>query len=140
MTRLILDTQCLLSAIRGHGKGEQTILATIWRGHLTAEIRLLHSEASLDEIARVLDYESIKPMKITPSMAFSAAVSLLLLGEYVAPVPRLSWPSLSDPDDWYLLDLLYHSNADALLSRDTQVLKAGRHLSLPIFSPAEFSL
>lgn len=135
MTRLILDTQCLLSALSGYHQNKNTPLALLWAQFRRREVILVFSEASLSEVQRVLDYPSITRLKITSGQAFAAASQLLMLGEYHAPVPTYSWPSLADRKDWFLLDLLYHSGADALISRDKRVVQAGTTLGLPIRQP-----
>lgn len=135
MKRLILDTQCLLSAVSGYHQHKSTSLAAIWAAFRRRELILVFSEVSLTEIQRVLDYASVRQLNITSGQAFAAASQLLLLGEYHAPVPTYSWPSLTDEKDWFLLDLLYHSEADALISRDKRVLQAGVALGLPIRKP-----
>ena len=112
-------------------------MARIWRDFRTREIQLVFSEILLLEVQRVLDYPSVARLGISSGTAFSAATELLLLGEYHAPLPHFNWPTLTDPDDWHLFDLLYHAEADALITRDTQVLKAGRTLGLPARLPEE---
>lgn len=135
MKRLILDTQCLLSAISAYHQGKTTPLATLWSEFRRREMLLVFSEPLLLEVQRVLDYPSTTRLGITSGQAFAASSSLLMLGEYHAPVPRYSWPSLSDPNDWFLLDLLYYSAADALVTRDRRVLRAGQALGLPVRAP-----
>ncbi|GAA5504092.1 hypothetical protein Dxin01_03860 [Deinococcus xinjiangensis] len=135
MNRLILDTQCLLSAISGYHQDRETSLASIWAAFRRREVVLVFSEASLSELQRVLDYPGVTRLNITSGQAFAAASQLLMLGEYHAPVPSYSWPSLTDKKDWFLLDLLYHSEADALISRDKRVLEAGVALGLPVREP-----
>lgn len=135
MTRLILDTQCLLSAISGYHQHKSTPLASLWAQFRCHEVILVFSEASLLEIQRVLDYPSMLRLNITSGQSFAAAAHLLMLGEYHARVPSYSWPSLSDKKDWFLFDLLYHSAAEALISRDKRVLQAGAVLGLPVRKP-----
>lgn len=135
MTRLVLDTQCLLSAISSYHQNRATPLSSIWADFRRREVILVFSEDSLAEAQRVLDYASIERLNITSGQAFAAGSQLLLLGEYHAPVPTYSWPSLTDQKDWFLLDLLYHSGADALITRDKRVLQAGVALGLPVRKP-----
>lgn len=137
MRRLILDTQCLLSAVAAHAQGRDTKLAHVWRTFRARETQLVFGEALLLETQRVLDYASVARLGITSGMAFAAAADLLLLGKYHAPVVRHSWPSLSDPNDWHLLDLLYVAQPDALVTRDARVLAAGRALGMPVKMPEE---
>ncbi|WP_102125539.1 PIN domain-containing protein [Deinococcus planocerae] len=135
MRRLILDTQCLLSAVAAYAQGRETTLARVWYEFRTRETQLVFGEELLLEVGRVLDYPSVARLGISSGTAFAAAANLLLLGEYHAPVPRNAWPSLSDPNDWHLLDLLYSAQADALVTRDARVLAAGKALKMPVKTP-----
>ncbi len=84
MTRLILDTQCLVSAISGYHQHSGTPLASLWGDFRRREVILVFSEESLAEAQRVLDYASIERLNITSGQAFVACSQLLLLGEYHA--------------------------------------------------------
>jgi len=53
-------------------------------------------------------------------------------------VKRLEWPTLRDPKDWYLLDLLAATSADALLTLDRKLLEAGEALSLNVMTLEDF--
>jgi predicted nucleic acid-binding protein len=52
-------------------------------------------------------------------------------------VNRYDWPSLKDKKDWYLLNLLFDSGADGLITQDQRVLEAGKFLEMPVFGLAE---
>lgn len=73
MKRLILDTQCLLSAVSGYHQHKSTSLAAIWAAFRRRELILVFSEVSLTEIQRVLDYASVRQLNITSGQAFAAA-------------------------------------------------------------------
>lgn len=93
----------------------------------------------LSEIERILSYPKVIALGVTPALAFSTAVDLLHLGEYWPNVARYDWPSVSDPKDWYLFDLLFTSGADALITQDRGILRAGMALQLPVLHPGELS-
>jgi hypothetical protein len=86
----------------------------------------------------LLEYPHIQTrFKLGAADGFSVARDLLLLGEYVSPVPRFDWPTLTDPKDWYLFDLLFEARTDALVTQDRAVLKAGKALDLPVLHPRD---
>ena len=68
-------------------------------------------------------------------MSFQFATQLFQIGEYYASVPAHDWPSCPDRKDWYLLDLLMASGADALISKDRHLLRLREALGLPVFEP-----
>ena len=101
------------------------------------ECEFISSEELIEELRRVLTYEAILALGVTPAIAVTVVYHLLHLGSYYDEVETFDWPSLSDKKDWYLLDLLFASNADALITRDKAVLKAGKSLNLPVIHPEE---
>ena len=89
----------------------------------------------LVELERILTYPKVLALGVTPSLTFAAAVDLLQLGEYWPIVPRYDWPSVNDLKDWYLFDLLFEAQADALVTQDRGLLSAGEALGLPVMAP-----
>lgn len=131
--RLILDANVLLNAITAPAN---TILGRLNTRFRHNEIRVVFSEALLKEFQQILEYPRIQErFKLGAADGFAVARDLLLLGEYVAPVLRFDWPTLTDPKDWYLLDLLFETRADALVTQDNAVLRAGEILALPVLHP-----
>jgi putative PIN family toxin of toxin-antitoxin system len=126
--RVILDANVLLNAITAP---PSTILGRLHTRFRHFEIRVVFSEALLSEFQQILEYPHIQTrFKLGADDGFSVARDLLLLGEYVSPVPRFDWPTLTDPKDWYLLDLLFEARTDSLVTQDRAVLKAGKALGL----------
>lgn len=133
--RLILDANVLLNAITTPAS---TILGQLYARFRRGEIRVLFSEGLLSEFQQILIYPRIKErFQLEAGDGFAVARDLLLLGEYVSPVPRFDWPTLTDPKDWYLLDLLFEAKADALVTQDHAVLRAGDALGLPVLHPKD---
>ncbi len=133
--RLILDANVLLNAITAPSS---TILGRLHTRFRRGEVRVVFSEVLLTEFQSILEYPRIvERFKLGAADGFGVARDLLLLGEYVAPVPRFDWPSLSDPKGWYLLDLLFEAQADALVTQDRAVLVAGAALGLPVWHPRD---
>jgi uncharacterized protein len=133
--RLILDVNVLLNAIT---TDPATIFGRLYERFRRGEVRFVSSESLLFEFGRILDYPRIQTQfRISPASSFAVARDLLLLGEYIEYVPNFDWPSLHDPKDWYLLDLLLESQANALITQDQGVIKAGKALDLPVLHPRE---
>jgi putative PIN family toxin of toxin-antitoxin system len=133
--RVILDANVLLNAITAP---VSTVLGRLHTRFRHNEIRVVFSEALLSEFQQILEYPHIQArFKLGAADGFSVARDLLLLGEYVSPVPRFDWPTLTDPKDWYLLDLLFEARTDALVTQDRAVLKAGKALGLPVLHPRD---
>jgi putative PIN family toxin of toxin-antitoxin system len=133
--RVILDANVLLNAITAP---TSTILGRLHTRFRHNEIRVVFSEALLTEFQQILEYPHIQTrFKLGAADGFSVARDLLLLGEYVSPVPRFDWPTLTDPKDWYLFDLLFEARTDALVTQDRAVLKAGKALDLPVLHPRD---
>lgn len=132
--RFILDINVLIPAMIGK---DSSFEKRIYQCSRRRECIFVTSEELFDEFQRVVDYPQIIELGITPAIAASMVFNLLHLGEYHSVVKKLEWPTLTDKKDWYLLDLLYHSQADALFTRDKSVLKTGKVLDIPVFHPRE---
>ena len=132
ITRLIIDINVLLNGI---GNNDTSINRRLYNAFLRAEIRLVFSEEWLLEFERVLDYPVMIRLGISRGTAARTMRELLLLGEFVSPLPQLDWDSLRDKKDWHLLDLLFFATPDALITQDKKVLTAGDALKLPVIHP-----
>jgi len=130
--RVIPDINLLVRALSSRGLPSRLLLH-FQRG----EIRFVVSADLLAELQRVLSYPRVLALGtgITPRAAFGLAVELLTLSEYHPFVKRLEWP---DAKDWYLLDLLAATGADALLTLDRKLLEAGEVLSLNVMILEDF--
>ena len=127
MTRLVLDTNVLVSALLF--RSEAAALLDAWRD---GRFRLAVSEPILDEYARVLDY---------PKFRLSVREATAIMRQYVLPYcdrfhapdqPRLC----SDPDDDKFIQCALAAHAAALVSGDRAVLslgpRCGRVVIIPI--------
>lgn len=126
----------LLGGITGKDKGlSRQLYLSFRRGDCAFVLAADH----LAELERILSYPKVLALGVTPALAFAAAVDLLHLGEYWPNVARYDWPSVTDPKDWYLFDLLFASSADALVTQDRRLLRAGVALQLPALHPGELA-
>ena len=102
----------------------------------TGLVRLALSDAWLIELYRVFGYPDIKKYLPDPARVFRAASSLSLMGQLFQP-RKLDWPSLSDPKDWWILDLADAAQADVIVTFDKAVIKAAKRLNMTVQSPSE---
>jgi putative PIN family toxin of toxin-antitoxin system len=89
----------------------------------TGLVNVALSDAWLIELYRVFDYPAIRQHLPNPARVFRAASGLSLMGEMFQP-RKCDWPSLSDPKDWWVLDLAFEAQADFIVSLDKAVRKA----------------
>ena len=128
--RLVIDVNILIAAIKAR---ENSLAFRLYQAFLKSEFRLVFSASFANELATVVSYPEVLARGMNPTISFRMAQSLYELGELVIRVPELDWPTLSDKDDWYLLDLLFDSRADGLITQDKKVLQAGQKLGMPVF-------
>lgn len=110
----------------------------LWQAARRFEVVLVLGEQHFAELMWVLTYPQVLALgggTLTPSVSFGFATQLFQIGEYHGSVAASEWPSCPDPKDWYLLDLLMASGADALISKDRHLLRLHASLGLPVFEP-----
>lgn len=132
--RVIPDMNVLLNGITGR---PDSLNRRLYGQFTRGLVRFVICEPWLEEFERVLTYPPVLQLGITPTLVSRTMRELLLLGEYIAPVPQFDWPGLSDRNDWFLLDLLWESQADALVTQDTKVHRYGQKFGMPILKPGE---
>ena len=130
--RVVLDTNVLLSGFIVPDSGPGRIIRA-WR---EARLDLVVSEMMLDEIRRVLGYPKIrKRLKWDPD-EIERFILLLRFKCIVIEPPSMTFDRLRDLADAAVLATLIHSEAEALITGDGELLAlADRY---PIISPAEF--
>ncbi len=120
MTRLVLDTNVLVSALLF--RSSASALFDAWRG---GRFRLAVSEPILDEYARVLEY---------PKLRLSEREAAAIMRQFVLPYcDRFRTPDqprfCSDPDDDKFIHCALAAHAAALVSGDRAVLALGPRCS-----------
>jgi putative PIN family toxin of toxin-antitoxin system len=134
---LVVDTLVVVSAIIGNTSSASFALL---RAIETGDCQLAVSDDWLRELVRVLEYPRIANLigadQSKPARAFRIALGIGLMGRLQRP-RRLDWPSLSDPNDGWIFDLAFESQADVIVSRDTRVIAAGQALNFEVLEPTE---
>jgi putative PIN family toxin of toxin-antitoxin system len=129
----VIDTMIVVSGIIGKPNGSDAqILSAIETGQLS----LVLSDVGLLEFAAVLERDFIQQHFPLPSRVFRVGLALGMMGNLYRP-KRYDWTSLSDPKDWWLLDLAFAAEADYIVTRDKKVLLADNKLGFTALAPPQ---
>lgn len=127
-TRVVLDTNVLISALGWDGKPEECLELV-----LDGEIKAYCTQEMLDELSRVLDYDRF---------GFSDGEKQSFLTVITASVhiveSDVEVEVADDPDDDVFLECAVTVDADYVVSGDTDLLDLGSHDGIPILSPTAF--
>ncbi|WP_102126041.1 putative toxin-antitoxin system toxin component, PIN family [Deinococcus planocerae] len=133
--RVIPDVNVILSgATSPRGPARDLLLAA-----KRFDVVFVLGEEHFVELRRVLTYQNVLSLGggLTAAEAFGLAYDLLQVAEVVQRVQSFDWPSCPDPKDWYLLNLLMTSEAEALVTKDKHLLRMHDKLGLPVYEPKE---
>ncbi|SMB81273.1 putative toxin-antitoxin system toxin component, PIN family [Deinococcus hopiensis] len=133
--RLVPDINVLLSGLTSRtGPARELFLAA-----QRFDVLFVLADEHFAELQRVLTYPQVLALGggISAAEAFGLATHLYRVAQVVSPLQRHDWPSCPDPRDWYLLDLLMTSGADAIVSKDAHLLQVNRKLGVPVYEPKE---
>lgn len=125
---VVLDTNVLVSAL-GFGGPPLEVLFRTFGG----EVRLLASEATLDELERVMHYDRL-PFTETDRVQYLA----ILRREADIVTPDNSVEVARDSDDDKFLDVALEGDADYLVSGDDDLLSIDSYEGIAIITPDEF--
>ncbi len=121
----------IVAAVAGRRDGAS---ARVVRTVATGEVQLAISDEFLSELVKVMDYPEVESIVRRPVQAFEVALDLGTMGFMYHP-RRLEWPSLPDPNDWWVLDLAHESNADYIVTYDGAIHDAGPGLGFAVIYP-----
>lgn len=108
MTRIVLDTNCLLATLPSKSRYHQ-----LWSDFLEGRITLCISTDIL------LEYEEILTQKASPSLAESIIKTILNKPNVVRVAPSWHFNMIdTDPDDNKFVDCAIAANADYIVSED----------------------
>lgn len=129
MTRIVVDTNILISAFLFGGKPE-VVLERALLGHVS----LVASRDILDELEGVL---CGKKFRYPPEVARSIVRELEAMCEIVTPTRKVAVVK-ADPCDNMVLECAVEARVDYVVSGDSHLLKLERFEDIPILSPAQF--
>lgn len=116
---VVVDTMVVVSAVIGDPDGPSAELADEVS---SGGVRLAISDRQLSELVRVFGYPEVEGRTRRTVRAFEVGLDIGFMGIMHHP-RRHEWPSLSDPKDYWILDLAYASDADCIVSYDAAVKK-----------------
>ena len=125
---VVLDTNVLVSALGFGGPPLDVLLRTF-----DDEVRLLASEATLDELERVMHYDRL-PFTATDRVQYLA----ILRREADIIEPDDSVEVARDSDDDKFLGVALEGDADYLVSGDDDLLSLDSYGGIAIVTPDEF--
>lgn len=125
---VVLDTNVLVSALGFGGPPLDVLLRTF-----DDEVRLLASEATLDELERVMHYDRL-PFTATDRVQYLA----ILRREADIIDPEDSVEVACDSDNDKFLDVALEGDADCLVSGDDDLLALDSYAGIAIVTPDEF--
>lgn len=133
--RLIPDINVLLSGLTSRVGPARELYVAAQRFDLIFVL----ADEHFGELQRVRTFPQVLGLGggISASDAFGLATDLHRIAEVISPLRRYDWPSCADPQDWYLLDLLMTSGADATVFKDGHLLQVKKDLGIPVYEPKE---
>ena len=129
MTKVVLDTNVLISAIIYGGKPR-----TIVEAALAGTIEIYVSEAIIGELEGVLGGPQFG---LSAQFVRNTMAELAALAEWVAPGKHINVVQ-DDPADNFVLDCALAAEADYLVTGDGHLLRLGVCGGVRIISPQEF--
>lgn len=129
MTRLVLDTNVLLSALLSPASPSAGILS-LWRDR---KVAVLTAAEQIDEIARVTRFPRIRAV-LHPALAGRLVNRLRDVAVVLEEIPTVD--RSPDPDDNYLLAIAEAGKAQFLVTGDKPLLGLKRHRATRIVTPA----
>ena len=131
---IVLDTGVLVRALTGRPDSSSSAVVRMVQ---TGEVRLAVSDAFLAETTRVLREPRVEARIASAGRAYEVALDLGFMGLHYRP-QRHDWPSIPDPDDYWILDLVLTSGADFIVTWDQHLLDHEIPLPVDVATPARF--
>lgn len=133
--KLVLDTQIWLDWLVFDDAGVRRLRNAVHLGR--AEVVI---DAACDaELERVLAYDLGKH-SISREAQLAALDQARRLAHRVETVAMKGLPQCRDPDDQKFIELAAATNADALVTKDRELLRMKRRLPFRVVTPAEIGL
>jgi putative PIN family toxin of toxin-antitoxin system len=127
---IVLDTGVVLRALAGE---EDSSSYRIVRAAGTGSVRPVLSDEFLRELVAVARRPRLE-RRIDASRALEVGLDLGVMGELYRP-RRLDWPSIPDPQDYWVLDLAFASGADYIVSWDPHLTQAKIPFPVEVLEP-----
>lgn len=137
MTRIVLDTNVIISAIISSSGNPRTILDQVF----DRKVSLCLSPPLIAEILRVIDYphivDYIKKRGRTIEQAKNNVKRIIAIAEITSDQVTINRIS-ADPDDNRILECAIEAKADYIISGDQHLTPLGNFQGIPILKPEAF--
>jgi putative PIN family toxin of toxin-antitoxin system len=139
--RLVLDTNVVLDWLLFRDSTLQPLSDAVRQ----QRVSLVANERTLDELRRVLQYAKFQLPAERQELIFRQYTEAVhpLTDSADGDVLPQGFPRCRDPDDDHFVSLAYCAQADALISKDRQVLKLRKRAAkfgVSVLTPAQLSL
>lgn len=128
-TKVLLDTNILISALGWNGKPRQ-----IFQECINGRLELVTSPEQIAELCRVMNYPKFNFTEYQKDTFVSIILEIASMVEITGKVKVIE----EDPDDDVILEIAVIGNADYLVSGDPHLLNLKKFTSVRIVSAAEF--
>lgn len=143
--RVVLDTNVVLDWLVFFDAGMAELRLALADGR----VQIITHDPAVDELRRVLTYPQCKlqpPAQQQVLQRYQSQTSIVALPEGFAVTNLLlpnGFPRCRDRDDEHFIALAYHGRADALVTKDKEVLrlrKRAARFGVTILSPIQLTL
>lgn len=138
MTRVVIDTNVLVSALISRHLGRESASYLVYQALLQHRLTFISSVATLEELEEVLNREAIARLhhltteQVGEIVDNLATASDLVVGDVsVQAVP-------DDPKDDKFIAAAIEGQADYIVSGDNHLLNLKQYHAIPILTPREF--
>ena len=128
----VLDTSVLIAALTTRDEDAES--RRVVRAAGAGAIRLALSDELLREAVEVVRREDRHGQIHSASLAFEARMDLWSHGALYHPL-RLDWPSITDKEDYWVLDLAWAAKVDYIVSLDPHLTTATLPMQIEVLEP-----
>jgi len=130
---IVLDTDVVVTALIG---SEAASSYRLTRAVGTGEVAVALSDAFLIELVRTVRNRHRQGLITDAARAFEVALDLGWHGEMYRP-NHFDWPSVPDPEDYWMPDLAWHAGAECIVTWDRHLLDAELPFPVTVLQPPE---
>lgn len=129
LTRVVLDTNVLLSALLWH-QGKPRL---IFRKVIEGSLRIFCCKEIIDELSEILERDFEEPIELIDQQ-----ISVVLAYVEIVELSYFEKIVTDDPDDDIIMNCALSANADFVVSGDSHLQKLKKFKGINIVSPTEF--
>ena len=130
---IVLDTDVVVTALLGR---EDADSYRVVRRVMTGEVQLAASNPFVVELLEVVRRPHVRRNIRDVPKAFEIGLELGLWAHFCNPT-RYDWPSVRDPDDYWLPDLAWEAEADYIIALDPHLLEANFPFPIEVLTPSQ---